>query len=156
MKKVPLAFLTCLLIAASLSSCDRISDGINALFEKSPTSSYQIDVSEGRTEVEKTLIIQYNNLMYVLIPFAERVKKGEKPASAIKDYDALKISWFVQIVHDHTFEGRRFILDVDQKLVQKMLKNIENILSSTGNQNLQEMASGFGEHRKKLYDGFPN
>lgn len=151
MKKVSLAFLTCLLIAASLSSCDRI----NSLFEKSSTSSYQIDVSEGRTEVEKTLIIQYNNLMYALIPLAERVKKGkgEISASTVKESDVFKLDMFLSVVIGQV-QTNHTLPDVDNKLLQQMLKNIENILSSTGNENFQETASHCRKLRKMLSDGF--
>lgn len=144
MKKVPRAVFLCLLFAMSLSSCDRI----NSLFGKSTASSYQIDVSEGKTEIDKTLIVSYNNLMIALVPFAEKVKSGEIPASSVKEQPNLgiRISLFISVVGDNVFY-------VDQVLLLKMLQNIENTLSSTGDQELQDMASEYGKLRELISGG---
>lgn len=74
------AFLN-LLIVVFLFSCNNVSfdkKRFNKLIGRSPTTSYVIDVSEGKTEIEKTLILKYNNMVEVIISGSEKNKKGEK------------------------------------------------------------------------------
>ena len=77
MKNLKLVF-SCFILAFTLLSCgasfDRekfdklIGTPIKEFFPSlKPSSPYNINVSEGRTETEKTLIVKYNNYINVLI-----------------------------------------------------------------------------------------
>ena len=50
---------------------------IGALISKDPVEKYRIDLSKGKTEVEKTLIIKYNNVLELYVAANEKYRSGE-------------------------------------------------------------------------------
>ena len=81
MKKFLSTSFLCLLTVAFLSSCNNVSfdkEKFNKLIGRSPSASYTLDVSEGKTETEKTLIVKYNNMVEAIISGSEKNKNGEE------------------------------------------------------------------------------
>lgn len=81
MKKFLSTLFLCLLTVAFLSSCNNVSfdkERFNKLIERSPSASYTLDVSEGKTETEKALIVKYNNVVEAIISGSEKNKNGEE------------------------------------------------------------------------------
>lgn len=78
MKKNWKGVFLCLLLAVFLPSCGSpsVKETINKLIGKSTATSYTLDVSEGKTETEKTLIVKYNNLVEYLMSATKKQKEG--------------------------------------------------------------------------------
>ena len=112
------AFLN-LLIVVFLFSCNNVSfdkKRFNKLIGRSPTTSYVIDVSEGKTEIEKTLILKYNNMVEVIISGSEKNKKGEKitPQEEL-EYLQLQNDLFIFIQNNEYNISRELLTKIAEK-----------------------------------------
>ena len=116
------AFLN-LLIVVFLFSCNNVSfdkKRFNKLIGRSPTTSYVIDVSEGKTEIEKTLILKYNNMVVVIISGSEKNKKGEK----ITPHEELE---YLQLQNDLFIFIQKNEYNISRELLTKIAEKAESI-----------------------------
>lgn len=119
MKRFPPALFLCLLTAVFLFSCDNVSfnkKGFNKLIGKSPEASYQIDVSEGKTETEKTVIVKYNNMVEAFFSLSEKNKNGKEITSQEKfEYLQLQEDCFTFIQRNEYNVSRELINKITEK-----------------------------------------
>ena len=136
MKNLKLVF-SCFILAFTLFSCgasfDRekfdkligtpIKEFFPSLTPSLPSSLYTINVSEGQTEMEKGLIIAYNNYVYDILSPIEKRKKGEE----ITSDEIMKLSasyatleYFVLLL--------KYTGGVSRELVEKITKKAESFI----------------------------
>lgn len=136
-KNLKWAFL-CLLLALQLSSCSNLSfdkEKFNKLIGRSPATSYTLDVSEGKNETEKTLIIKYNNMVEAIISSSEKNKNGEVITSKEKlEYLRLQDDFFL-FIQKNEYNISRELID---KIAEKA-KSIEIVEKKTENQIQEEI-----------------
>ena len=116
------AFLN-LLIVVFLFSCNNVSfdkKRFNKLIGRSPTTSDVIDVPEGKTEIEKTLILKYNNMVEVIISGSEKNKKGEK----ITPQEELE---YLQLQNDLFIFIQKNEYNISRELLTKIAEKAESI-----------------------------
>lgn len=121
-KKLKWAFL-CLLTVAFLSSCNNVSfdkERFNKLIGRSPAASYTIDVSEGKTETEKTLIVKYNNMVEAIISGSEKNKNGEE----ITAQEKLE---YLRLQNDLSLFIRRNEYNISSELLTKIAEKAQSI-----------------------------
>lgn len=135
-KNLKWAFL-CLLLAFQLSSCSNLSfdkERFNKLIGRSPAASYTLDVSEGKTETEKTLIVKYNNMVEAIISGSEKNKNGEE----ITSQEKLE---YIRLQNDLSLFIRRNEYNVSRELLDKIAekaKSIEIVEKKTENKIQEE------------------
>lgn len=135
-KNLNWAFL-CLLLAFQLSSCSNLSfdkERFNKLIGRSPAASYTLDVSEGKTETEKTLIVKYNNMVEAIISGSEKNKNGEE----ITAQEKLE---YIRLQNDLSLFIRRNEYNVSRELLDKIAekaKSIEIVEKKTENKIQEE------------------
>lgn len=135
-KNLKWAFL-CLLLAFLLSSCSNLSfdkEKFNKLIGRSPAASYTLDISEGKTETEKTLIVKYNNMVEAIISGSEKNKNGEE----ITSQEKLE---YLRLQNDLSLFIRRNEYNVSRELLDKIAekaKSIEIVEKKTENKIQQE------------------
>lgn len=90
------------------------------LFSKQSFSSYKIDISVGKTETEKTLIVKYNNW----IEFSEAIYQKRKDEKAVTD----KENWdFQRVTDDFINFLNNNDFNVSNSLKEKVSKNIRKL-----------------------------
>ncbi len=113
----------CLLLAFQLSSCSNLSfdkEKFNKLIGRSPAASYTIDVSEGKTETEKTFIVKYNNMVEAIISGSEKNKNGEE----ITPQEKLE---YLRLQNDLAVFIRRNEYNISRELLDKIAEKAESI-----------------------------
>lgn len=121
-KNLKWAFL-CLLLAFQLSSCSNLSfdkERFNKLIGRSPAASYTLDISEGKTETEKTLIVKYNNMVEAIISGSEKNKNGEE----ITTQEKLE---YLRLQNDLSLFIRRNEYNVSRELLDKIAEKAKSI-----------------------------
>lgn len=93
MKQIINITFICLLLACTTFSCKNSSSNKESSNTSitSDISSYKIDISEGKTETEKTLLVKFNNSVETILAIWKKTEKGE------------------EITPDEYFECRRLI-----------------------------------------------
>jgi len=59
---------------------------IETLVTKDPLEKYRIDLSKGKTEIEKTLIIKYNNILEIYYVVNKKYPNGVKGEMTSEDF----------------------------------------------------------------------
>lgn len=108
MKKNLILAIIYLLTAFQLSSCSK------------PSDPYILDLSEGKTEIEKTLIINYNNVVETIFSQSEKNKNGEEiTLQDILEYQRMQDN-FLRYLQDNEY-------NISHELINKISTNAINM-----------------------------
>lgn len=121
MKRLLLPLFLYLQTIVFLSSCNYFDKKeFNKPIGKSPLASYTLDVSEGKTETEKTLIVKYNNVVEAIISGSEKNKNGEE----ITPQEELE---YLQLQNDLVLFIQRNEYNISRELLVKIMEKAQSI-----------------------------